>query len=54
MGHYCETSFFLTNVGWRRQAYPLDWSAATFKVWQKMLSDNFVTLLSKPEECTSK
>jgi len=48
MGHYCTTARFLQLTGWRRQALPLDWCAATFKVWRHMLGDDFVTLLAPP------
>lgn len=45
MGHFCLTAGFLRQTGYRHQAYPVDWSAHTFKVWQQMLKDDFATLL---------
>jgi len=48
MGHYCLTTFFLMDEGLRHWAFPVDWSAHTFKVWLKMLQDDFSTLLTPP------
>lgn len=45
MGHYCITATLLKKHGWRRQALPLDWCAATFRVWNHMIADDFQTLL---------
>ena len=45
MGQYCATASFLDQLGWRRQAFPLDWSCHTLKVWKRVLEDDFTTLL---------
>jgi len=50
MGHYCLTAKFLSQTGWRRAAFPVDWSRHTFWVWAHMLADGFGTLMCEQRQ----